>query len=301
MEACGAAFPDVHLDGERMARLAEHVSLEAGFDMVFPVFSVVQEAAALGAEINWGARDAMPTIERAVWEDLDQVAVPRDFETRPSMAATLEAIRVLRDRHGHTHAVVGKVFGPWSLAYHMFGVETVLMMSVAEPDRLGAILDRLCEATLRSAVAQACAGAHVLCLADHCSREMCSPSVYRDLLLPRHRMLSRRIPCPVVLHTCGDTSDRIPMFAETGFDCFHYDTRVPAVEAVRLAGGRISLMGGVSNVASLLHCDEGRIATEVAEAMRRGVDIIGPECAIPLRTPVRALKALSEAVRNCAE
>ena len=300
MDACGAAFPDVHLDADRMVRLAEYSSLETGFDMIFPLFSVVHEAAALGAPVHWGARNVMPTISAPLWQEPEQIVVPSDFEQRPPMAVALESLTRLRRAHGDRYAIVGKTFGPWSLAFHMFGVEQVLMMTLDDPDKVDRIFSALLEVSVRSAIAQFRAGADVLCLGDHCSRDMCSPETYRRFLFPQHVELSRRVPGPLVLHTCGDTRDRIADFARTTLDCFHYDTKVPAAEAVRLAGGRISLMGGVSNVASLLDGDPEKIRADVQAALRAGVNIIGPECAIPLNTRLSALKAISPAVEELA-
>lgn len=296
MDMCGAVFPEAHWDSEKMSQLAAYVSLEAGFDMIFPVFSVVHEAASLGAEIDWGQKDVMPTIKNPLWREPDDIHVPDDFESQPGMAVVFNALRMLREKYGDRYAIVGKAFGPWSLAYHMFGVENVLIMTIDNPVKLKCILSSLLEVTIRSAMAQIKAGADVLCLADHCSHDVCSSGTYREFLFPLHREIARRVCCPLVLHTCGDTSDRIHLFAETGLSCFHYDTRVPAEKAVELSDGKISLMGGVSNVASLLGGDEERIRSDARAAFSAGVNVIGPECAVPLNTKMHSLRLIKKSV-----
>ena len=52
MACIGVKFPDVHLDGEKMAAAAATGHDLCGFDSVMPKFSVVQSAAALGAEVD---------------------------------------------------------------------------------------------------------------------------------------------------------------------------------------------------------------------------------------------------------
>ncbi len=47
MEACGAYFPEVYLNGQKMATLAATAYTMLGYDCLMPVFSVQQEAAAL--------------------------------------------------------------------------------------------------------------------------------------------------------------------------------------------------------------------------------------------------------------
>ncbi len=298
MDACGAAFPHVHLDAAGMAKLAAYVSIEAGFDMIFPVYSVIHEAAALGAEVDWGAKDVMPTIRRPAWKTAADITIPADFESRPSMQTILDAIRSLKKQYGSEYAIVGKAFGPWTLAYNMFGVENVLMMTIDDPDGLKAILAGTMKATMRSIIAQIDAGADTLCLADHCPRDMCSADTYREFLYPLHCEFAKAIDTPLVLHTCGSTADRLQDFAKTGLSCFHFDTRVPAGEARKLAGEKMALMGGVSNVHSLLRGDMGAIRKNVWDATEAKVDVIGPECALPLNTTMASLKSIRESLTD---
>ena len=60
MDACGISFPEAHLDPQAMADLALAGHEILGFDTVMPEYSVDQEAAALGCEVDWGDRNTMP-------------------------------------------------------------------------------------------------------------------------------------------------------------------------------------------------------------------------------------------------
>ena len=97
MDLCGASFPEAHGAPELMANLAAFVSLEAGFDMMFPVYSVVHEAAAVGAEVDWGRKDVMPMVREPLWSEPEEIAIPADFEERPAMKVVTEALRRLRE------------------------------------------------------------------------------------------------------------------------------------------------------------------------------------------------------------
>ena len=296
MDACGAAFPEAHLDVGKMTKLAAFLSIEAGFDMIYPVYSVIHEAAALGSEVDWGAKDVMPTIRRPLWKTAADISIPSDFEQRPSMQVILDAIRSLKKDYGSEYAIVGKAFGPWTLAYHMFGVDNVLMMTIDDPDGLKAILAGTAKVTMRSIKAQIDAGADALCLADHCSRDMCSADTYREFLFPIHCEIAKEVTHPLVLHTCGSTSDRLADFAKTGLSCFHFDTRVPARDARSLAGEKMALMGGVSNIHSLLQGNVAAIRDNVKATLDAGINVIGPECALPLNTSMASLKCIRESL-----
>ena len=85
-----------------------------------------------------------------------------------------------------------------------------------------------------------------------------------------------------------------------GLDGFHWDTKTGSSQKVRrLAGERLSLMGGISNFKLLRETPEG-IAADAVEAFRAGIDVIGPECSIPLATPLANLKAVAAVGRSPA-
>ena len=62
----------------------------------------------------------------------------------------------------------------------------------------------------------------------------------------------------------------------------------------------MSLMGNVNNPEALLHGTPEEVAAQARYAIKAGVNVIGPECAIPLRTPLENLRAITEAVTGAA-
>lgn len=292
MEETDAWFPDAHVEPEKMAALALAGHTVLGFDVVMPLFSVCHEAAAMGCNVNWGGPNAMPEGGKPIFHDVDDIRIPADLLKRPGCAVPLQAISLLKKRLGDAAAVCGKVFGSWTQGYHYFGVENFLMGAIDDPDKTRQILERLLPVTLQFAAAQIEAGADCLLLADHATRDLCGPRMYEQFLVPLHRRLAEEIKCPVILHICGNTSDRVAMIAQTGLECFHWDTKTGSPADVRrLAGERLSLMGGISNL-KLLRSTPEEIAADARAAAAAGIDIVGPECAIPLGTPLENLKAI---------
>ena len=298
MEMTSAFFPDVHSDGRKMARLAAAAFEILGYDNVAPYFSVVAEAAALGCEIDWGDAENMPAVRTCPWAVPEDVSIPDNFLEKPPTHAVLDAIRILRSDYGNQVAVVGKVMGPWTLAYHMHGIQKFLMETILDPGMVCGFLDRLKEITILFARAQIDAGADVICVADHATGDLVSPQMYRDFLLARHKELSERIGCPTVLHICGKTLDRLGSVCESGFDCFHFDSKVDAFAAVREAAGRISLMGNINNPEVLLNGTPELVIRQTRYAMEAGVQVIGPECAVPLSTPLDNLRTIAHVTRG---
>lgn len=298
MEITGAFFPDVHLDGKKMALLAAGAYEILGYDAIMPYFSVQAEAAALGCKMDWGDLENMPVATSHPWASPDDVQIPGDFLDRPPTRAVIDAIRLLREKYGDKVAIVGKVMGPWTLAYHMHGLQEFLIKTISEPDTVRRFLDRLKEITVLFGHAQIGAGADVLCLADHATGDLVGPWTYRDFLLPYHKELSQRLGCPTVLHICGKTLDRMKYICESGFDAFHFDSKVDAKKAVEEVSGRISLVGNINNTDVLLNGTPEQVAEQARYALEAGVRVIGPECAIPLRTPLQNLRMITQVVSN---
>lgn len=299
MDKTGAAFPWAHLDAEKMALLAGAGHTELGFDNVMPLFGVWHESAALGCRVDWGEKHRMPDSQHHLYETVDDnIKIPADFLTHEACQMPLKAIKILRKRLGNDAAVTGKVFGPWTLGYHVFGVENFLIASLLEPDKVKKAMCRLIEVTVAFAGAQIDAGADALCLADHCTRDLCSPDTYRDFLREVHQELVARIKCPLILHICGDTSDRLKYINETGVACFHYDSKVPDETAKTLASEDLALMGGTSNYEVIRAGTPEKIAADVKQKLKCGIDIIGPECAVPLDAPMENLKLLVREVKK---
>ena len=298
MDVASAGFPEAHLDAEKMAALAAAGHTVLGFDNIMPLFSVWHESAALGCEVDWGDRGHMPTGRPCCSGIEASLAVPADFLLRSPCAVPLEAIRWLKRRYGDDVAIVGKAFGPWTLGYHVYGIEEFLVSTLTRPDAVKRAMRTLLEVTVTFASAQLDSGADALSLPDHCTRDLCSPAAYRDFLRELHQELHERIRGPVILHICGDTSDRLAYIRETGLECFHFDSKVPAADARRLAGERLALMGGTSNFTVVRSGTPEIIAREVQEKLAAHIDILGPECAVPLDAPWANLKALAEQAKR---
>jgi MtaA/CmuA family methyltransferase len=299
MEACGAYFPQAHTDPQAMAELALAGHEIAGFDSVMPEYSVHQESAALGCEVDWGDAERMPDAKNAPRADFSDIEVPENLLEKPSIRVVLDAISILRRHVGGRVAVIGKVMGPWTLAYHMAGTQNFLLaVGMGETDKVTRMLRQLLPVTVANIRAQFRAGADAVVLADHVTGSLVGPYHYEEFLLPLHREITAQAGGPIILHVCGNCADRLDLFAESGVDCYHFEWQVDSRLAVERIGGRISLAGNVNNPQTLLQGTPEDVYRQARYAIDAGVDIIAPECAIPLSTPLANLKAIAEAARK---
>jgi MtaA/CmuA family methyltransferase len=299
MDAAGVSFPEAHLNARAMADLALAGHELVGFDTVMPEYSVDQEAAALGARVDWGNRDRMPDCRNFPYEDFSDIRVPEDFLEKPSMKVLLDAISILRRHVGGQAAIIGKAMGPWTLSYHMAGTQNFLLhVGMRELDKIRKMLDQLMPVSIASVKAQFQAGADVVVLADHATGNLVSANHYRELLLPYHKEMTAAIPGPMILHVCGNCRDRLELFADAGFDAYHFEWQVDAKIAVEKVGRRMSLWGCVNNPQVLYQGTPEDVYRQTRYAIEAGVHVIGPECALPLATPLSNLKAIVAAAQE---
>jgi [methyl-Co(III) methanol-specific corrinoid protein]:coenzyme M methyltransferase len=300
MDLVGAPFPQAHRDAELMSRLAETAVTHVGFDTIMPVYSVVQESAALGCTVDWGNRSNWPTCTGALVQTADELRIPHHVLDQPETRCVLTSLSELKRRWGDEYAIIGKTMGPWTLGYHVFGTQTFLLKTLDDPDDVKKGLDCLKELTIRFGVAQVEAGADVLTLPDHATGDLVRPEYYRDFLQELHTELCARIPCPLILHICGATEDRMPYIRETGFDAFHFDSKNDIQRSLGLMQDKCRLVGNINNSETLLQGDVEAVRQETRRALESGLALIGPECALPLACPLENLRAIPDTIHAWA-
>jgi uroporphyrinogen-III decarboxylase len=87
--------------------------------------------------------------------------------------------------------------------------------------------------------------------------------------------------------------------ATAGFAAFHFDSKNNLDEAVAVAKReKLLLTGDINNPDVLLGGTPEDVRKDVIDALKVGITIISPECAIPIRTPNANLKTIVDTVRE---
>ena len=299
MDLMDAPFPDANRNPELNAALAATGYTELGFDSVMPYFTIIQESSALGCDMQWEQKDNWPTVRmtRPIWKGPEDVHIPSGFLEHQDTAAITGSIEILKREIGDEVAIIGKTMGPWTLAYHVFGVEPFLLMTIDDPDMTMRCLDRLKEISVLFGDAQIAAGADALTFPDHATGDLVSGEYYRRFLLELHQEMAERLACPLILHICGATLDRLDYIAQNKMACFHFDSKNDPQEAADIAAGRIGLVGNINNPQTLYSRGPEEVRAEVYRCMDAGVTMIAPECAVPLATKLENLLEIPRAVK----
>jgi len=287
MQISGCHFPKAHIDSQDMANLAATAHTVLGFDTVAPYFSVHLEAAALGCKVNWRDSGGMPVITKYTLLKLSDFVQPTNFISQFPCQQLIQAIRILKKRFGDKVAIIGKVIGPWSLAYNLYGAENLILDTILYEKQVHAFIEELLALPIALAKAQFEAGADIVTWADHVTADLISAEIYAEFILPLHKLASHRLSGygPIILHTCGNVIDRIALFRQSGFRGFHIDSRNDISEAVKIAGNELILTGSVNNPITLTSGQRSHVSKEVLYNIQSGIRLISPECAVPFITP----------------
>jgi hypothetical protein len=197
-------------------------------------------------------------------------------------------------------SVHGEAFSPFSQLCEAVGVDATMLALRAEPERVRACLEALCDGTVALLAGHAAAGADaVLISSAYAGGGLISTRHYREFVLPFEvRVVAgfkARCPgTPVYTHTCGRLGDRLELLEETGTDGI--DTLDPPplgdvdlAEAKRRVGGRLFLKGNVDPVATVLRGTPDEVRGDAARRIRIGAPgggyILSTACSVPPGAP----------------
>jgi hypothetical protein len=157
-------------------------------------------------------------------------------------------------------SVHGEVFSPLTHFMELFGYENALVNFILDGGKTHAILDRLTEASISWAVAQAEHGVDaVLISSAFVGGPFLSPQMYEEFVVPYERRVTDAVKArgvPVYTHTCGSIGDRLELMVETGTQ--GVDTLDPPplgntelAESKALIGDRVFIKGNMNAVVLL--------------------------------------------------
>ncbi len=293
MKATGAFFPEAHYKVGKMFDLTIAAHEILGYDAVMPHFSIWIGGATLGVPVNWGDKEVMPDAKATLWDNPDQITLPKDISQTEPARSLLKVIKKLSNEYPQV-CIIGKVMGPWTLSYHVYRTDNFLKKTITNPDQVRKSLDILLEFTYRFGSLQIEAGADALCIPDHVTGDLVGPKTYKDFLLPVHKKLIEKFDeyeTPPILHCCGDTLDRIQYFEEAGWPVYHIESKVDAFEAKRKVRN-MKLIGNVNNPTTLWSSIPEHVKQEALYAARAEFEVLAPECAIPTTVSNRNLRAI---------
>lgn len=308
MENCGAAWPEAHSDAKLMAKLGAAQATYFGFEAVRSSFCLTAEAERLGCNVDPGKINSTPMIKKHPFKfdamedvyDEPNLMDPEEFLKGGRPAVILEATKLLKEQYGNEYAVIGGNTGPFTLAGHMVSTENLVFGIMMNPEMVAKWIDAVNPIVKAYTQALADAGADII--------QMSEPSSSTDLLSPDmfteysgryvKESLASVKGADSVLHICGDTSEIIPLMADTGVTGISVEEKVDSAEAVRIAAGRVACVGNVGVVNPLLQGTPEDCAAAAKRIAEAGFNVISPGCGLSALIKDENLFALVKAIKG---
>jgi [methyl-Co(III) methanol-specific corrinoid protein]:coenzyme M methyltransferase len=299
MTEANAFWPEAHTDVDQLVRLAETIWTQHGIESIKLPFDMAVESEILGATMEWGSQDILPTELGSAYNHPDELIISDDFLDRGRIPIVLQAITRLRRRYESEVAVVASIVGPFTLGAKLFGFDNFFTWLITDPDYVLTIMDRLTELAIKYAAAQVDAGADVILIGEaSCSGMLISPDTYRDVVAERHARLCLAISVPSILHICGRTARHIPYLLQTGVTGYSFDEGAN-IDVVRsLLKGKVAMVGYVPTVGTMLDGTPEDVYRAATECLQKGVDVLAPGCSLPPHTTNANIAALVQAARD---
>jgi [methyl-Co(III) methanol-specific corrinoid protein]:coenzyme M methyltransferase len=290
----------VNLSGDAMTKAAKAARNETGMENLGVPFCLTCEAEALGASVSLGTNMVEPMVMVPVLKnvgDIGSVKIPEP-EDDPRLSATIIAIRNLKQEYPHI-PVIGNVTGPVTLASSLIDFEIFGRIAVRNKPLAGRIIDTGLRMIKVFIGRMAKAGADVIAVSDPTANgEIFGPERFRDFLPYYVKLFShiRALGLNSILHICGDISLILPIIPLTGADALSIDSMLSVAATIK-AVGEMPVAGNVSTQ-TLYEGSPDAVVKTIWRLVKEGTAIITPGCGIDRNTPLRNLRAMTDAVKE---
>jgi [methyl-Co(III) methanol-specific corrinoid protein]:coenzyme M methyltransferase len=296
MRGANAYFPSAHLNQIDTFNLSEAGYTQLGFDSISPYFSIHLEAEALGCTVDWQDKYGMPQVIKKPLKNIENYSLPNNYIDNKQFSTFISIITKLNKKYNKKVPIIGKVVGPWTLAYHLFGVDNLILKTIIEPDLIKAFIREISKCPIEFAKRQFEAGADFVVWADHVTEDLVSPQIYKEFVLPIHQEAVEELKSygPLILHVCGNLQDRIPEISKSKMQMLHIDSRNDFKSSSQKVSGEMRLVGFLNNPYLLRKGTVLEVHNETMRLLKEGVTFVAPECAIPFAVPNNNLIELSK-------
>jgi len=287
---------------ERIADIIAKTNEIVGCDIVWPGSGYHNLAIrGAGGRIKFRVKGT-PDVQESLIRDASKIdpAWVRQVKEDAGIRVLVEAAGILSKSIGE-HTVVGtSQWAPFTLGGLAYGVENLMRGLYKDKAAVHAVLDfaaDLCFAYLEPYID---AGVSIISLADPTSSgDLISREQFIEFSLPYLKKVGAKVKARgvwLVVHICGNTTNRLDQIPLAGADIMSVDYKVDLSEARRILGGSIAFAGNMNPVAVMQkETPQGVAAASRAAIAKAGTApgyILMPGCDIPPSVPIENVKTM---------
>ncbi len=294
---------------ERFAEVVAATNARADCDIVWPGSGYHNLAIrGIGGHIKFrvkGTPDVQEPLLRGNWaSSRTPTARVRDD---PGVRLLVEAARILSRTIGGETVVGTSQWAPFTLGGLAYGVENLMRNVRKDKAAVHAVLEYASDLCFDYLEPFIDAGVSMISLADPtASGDLISRDQFAEFSLPYLSRVARRIRARgvwVLVHICGNTTNRIDLIPGSGAQIMSIDFKVGLSDARRILGGKIAFAGNLNPVTIMQKETAAGIAAAGREAFAQasgatGGYILMPGCDIPPSVPFENVRALVETAHS---
>ncbi len=246
-----------------------------GFDLLWDIWGIQAEAEIMGSVVDLskemrGEASLLSSVINDYTTDLPGL-IPPNPHSDGRLPMILDGIRQLKQLAKKKYPIAGYLQGPFRLASMLRGPEKLVSDFKKRGNSAEELLELSCNTQVITGAAIVHAGADFIWIGEPTlSSGSISLEPFKRFIIPCLKRLVKEIKShkiKVMLHVCGNISDRIELLLETGIDALSVSEEVDLAEARQIVGEDFCLWGNIAP-ASL----SSGIPSEIEEEARRCIE-----------------------------
>ncbi|EQB86472.1 [methyl-Co(III) methanol-specific corrinoid protein]:coenzyme M methyltransferase [Clostridium punense] len=298
IEELGIDFSKAHSNPKIMADLATAVYEKGCFENYGVPFCMTIEAEEFGASVNMGTNIYEPhVVEYAIASVKEWTKLPKISFEEGRGKVVIDAIKLLKSKNNEV-PIIGNLTGPISTASSV--MEPVVFYKELRKNNEEAhkYLDYVTDQLILFAKKQIEAGADIIAISDPSGTgEILGPKFFDEFAVKYLNKLVESIQeenIKTIVHICGQMKSVYKEVNKIKSDVLSFDSIVSISEARKNLGDRL-LMGNVSTYA--IEFGEPKKVSELTQkCVKDGVNIISPACGLGMKSPLKNVKAMLDAL-----
>jgi uroporphyrinogen decarboxylase len=303
VNSAGKTFAEIKGAPEKIAEVFIKAYELVGHDLLWIGSGLVNYPfQPLGCPLNDDSSDTPALLGTAIksLDEVDSLDLKKVIED-PTVRRIIRSHHLVADSIGKKTFLMPTLWGPLTSASRLLGVETVMMATLEDPDRLQKLI-RFSAELIWSLLAPILEHPDILGanFSDPVSSgDMISPRTFRKFSAPFLKELVRRVREKgkyAMIHICGNASGILPDIVDISPHAFSLEKKVDLRLAKEALGGKVCVVGNVSPTGAFLSGRPEEVAAEARGCLEAwgggGGFILTVGCDFPKTVPLENIRAL---------
>ncbi len=305
----GTSFQELALNAPKMTDMLVSISKKLQSDIIYGGSGYNNfHASAFGGGIKFREMGA-PDLEThfiSSAEDLQSLDLSK-LDASDVITTVKNTLKATKDQTSNEYVVTMTAWGPYTFAGRMIGEETMMKATFKKPEFVHKVSEFATNLLIHLFEPLVADGTlEVISLADPtASGDLISKKQFETFALPYLKKFTdwaKSKNAHTLVHICGNTTDRLDLFPESGASCISLDHKTDIAKAREVLHGKMCFAGNVDPVNVIL---QGSVK-DVEDASKNVIEIAGtdggfvlmPGCDIPPTVPYENIQKFTQVARE---